>query len=309
MQKIKIAFFGTHEFATTILQGLINSPFIEIELVITQPDKPVGRKKELQKSPIKLLAEKYGLKVEQPNSLKLYILSLKTYDLNIVVDYGLLIPKNILNTPKHKSINIHPSLLPKYRGASPIQTALINGNTETGTTIMLMDEKMDHGPILTQEIVKIDSNDNYPILSKNLAEKANKLLLDTIPKWVDGKIKTKAQNNSNATYCKMLTRDSGLVDFSKSAQEIYNQYRGMTPWPGVWTTVIGDKRLKLLEIKPSNKQIEVGRIKFVDDEIFIGCGEGSIKVLELQLEGKKAMNARSFINGNKEINNMSLRGV
>ena len=150
MKSIKTVFFGTHDFAVTILQGLIDSPLFDIELVITQPDKPVGRKKELTPPPVKLLAQKHNIKTDQPSSLKDYNLKPNTYNLGITAQYGLLIPEKILNAPIHGTLNTHTSLLPKYRGSSPIQSALIDGETETGVTIMKMDKGLDTGPIILQ---------------------------------------------------------------------------------------------------------------------------------------------------------------
>lgn len=291
-----IVFFGTHNFAATILEGLLNSPVINIKKVITQPDKPVGRRQELRACPVKILAQKYGLEVEQPVNLKNYDLKIKNYDLNIVVDYGHIIPRFVIETPKFGSVNIHPSLLPKYRGPSPIQTALMNGDIQTGVTIMLVDEKMDHGPILAQESLQIDSDDNYHNLSQKLAEKAKESLLQAITKYLAGEIKLQPQDDSQATYCQMLDRADGLVDFNKTAVEIYNQYRGLTPWPGIYMSVQG-QRIKLLKITLADKKINSGKIIFIKDKIYIGARDGSIEALELQLEGKKAMDAKSFING------------
>ena len=161
MSKIKINFFGTHQFATTILQGLIDSPFIKIAKVITMPDKPVGRKKELQSSPVKILALEHDLKIDQPEKLKDYNIGDSEYGLNVIVDYGMIIPQNIIDTPKFGSINVHPSLLPKYRGPSPIQSVLIDGQTKTGISIMLIDKEMDHGPILAQFSYLLYINSGY----------------------------------------------------------------------------------------------------------------------------------------------------
>ncbi len=294
---INIIFFGTHDFAAEILQGLIDNPNFSIGLVITQPDKPVGRKQELQKSAVKILAEKHDLKILQPVSLKTFdFKTLQTFDWGICAQYGLIIPENILNAPKHGIINVHTSLLPKYRGASPIQTALLNGETETGVTIMKMDAGMDTGPILLQKTLKIDPNDTYPILSQKLAKIANFALTEAISGYISGIIKPTPQDNTRATYTKILNREDGKVDWTKTAKDIYNQYRGLTPWPGVWTEWKG-KRVKLLKIRLDELPVESGKWKVENEKLFIGCGENSIEVVELQLEGAKATNARSFVNG------------
>ncbi|PLX26410.1 methionyl-tRNA formyltransferase, partial [Candidatus Parcubacteria bacterium] len=232
MQKIKTVFFGTHDFAVTILQGLLDNPLFDIELVITQPDRPVGRKQKLQKSPVKKIAEKNNLKIDQPVSLKTYQLAnLPTCELFIVAQYGLLIPKNILEAPKHGTINVHTSLLPKYRGASPIQSALLNGDTETGVTIMLMDVGLDSGPILLQKNIDILPDETYLELDARLAAVGSEALSESIPEYISGELKPQTQDESKVTLCQKLSRDDGKVDWQKTTEEIYNQYRALTPWP------------------------------------------------------------------------------
>lgn len=300
---IPVNFFGTREFAAAILSALKDSGEFEIRLVVTAPDRPVGRHQEIQKSPVKLLAEKYRIKTDQPESLKNYALPASAAVLNIVCQYGLIIPPQILTTPRCGSVNIHASLLPQYRGASPIQTALINGETETGITIMLMDEKMDHGPILTQKRVKITPTDTYATLSLKLAETAKFLLIDTARQWVEGKITPTAQNEAQATYCGVLTRDHGQVDWNKSADQIYNLFRGLSPWPGIWTTY-KEKRLKLLSVAPADmpaRQGTAGTAVVDDNRLFIVCQTGVLEALELQLAGSTAANAASFIRGHQNL--------
>ncbi|PIZ96277.1 MAG: methionyl-tRNA formyltransferase [Candidatus Magasanikbacteria bacterium CG_4_10_14_0_2_um_filter_33_14] len=305
ISKTKIIFFGTHKFASVILQSLINDERFEIKKVITQPDKPVGRKQILQKSPVKLLAEENALDIDQPESLRNYELRTMNSELFIVAQYGLLIPESILNIPKFGTINTHTSLLPKYRGASPIQSAIFNGETKTGVTIMLMDKGMDSGPILTQKEVDILPDDTYLMLDTKMAQIASELLIETVPKYLDGEIQPQAQNESQITLCKKLDRDDGEVDWQKTTQEIYNQYRAFTPWPGVWTTW-NNKRLKLLEIRPSNKKIKAGQVQIENDTMYIGTKNTSIEIKKLQLEGKPAMNAQVFINGYKNINGQNI---
>ncbi|MBI5254683.1 methionyl-tRNA formyltransferase, partial [Candidatus Falkowbacteria bacterium] len=187
MTKTNIVFFGTHNFAATILQGLIDSGLFDIQLVITQPDRPVGRKQEMQKSPVKLLAEQHNLTIAQPKSLKTCTLAhLHTCTLGICAQYGLIIPQAILDAPKHGTINVHTSLLPKYRGASPIQTALMNGETQTGVTIMKMDIGLDTGPIVLQKSLDIAQNDTYTTLDQKMAKIAILGLLEAIPGYISG---------------------------------------------------------------------------------------------------------------------------
>lgn len=299
---ISVVYFGTHYFSAHILESLINSGLFEIKLVITQPDRPVGRKKEIQPSPVKVIAQKYNLKIEQPETLKTYTLP-EAADFNITCQYGLIIPKAILETAKKASINVHTSLLPKYRGASPIQSVLINGEKETGVTIMLMDEKMDHGDILKQEKVTIDTNDTFAELNDKLLAIAPDLLIKTVIDFADGKISPKVQTHNEATFCKEFTRDDGKIDLNKTASEIYNQYRGLTPWPGLWT-MLDDKRMKLLEIIPTNEIVPIGKIIAQNKKLLAGCKDGTaVEILKIQMEGKGPMSAEDFINGFKNLLN------
>ncbi len=294
---VKTVFFGTQDFAASILEAIIVSGEYEITAVVTQPDRPVGRSQETSKSPVKLLAEEHRLNILQPESLKNYSLPPTPYSLNIVCQYGLIIPKSILETPKRSSINVHTSLLPKYRGASPIQSSLVNGETETGVTIMLMDEKMDHGPILAHEKINISADDTTEILSEKMKPVAANLLLKTVPEYLAGEIQPTPQDESQATFCKILSRDDGKVDWNNSTEQIYNQYRGLTPWPGIWTTWY-NKRLKLLKITPSpSRRGTVGEVNVVDNRIFVHALDGLIEATELQLEGKKPMSSAEFLNG------------
>ncbi len=318
MQKTKIIFFGTQDFAATILQGLLDSDIVSVEMVFTQPDRKTGRKQIIEESPVKKLAKKYNISVEQPESLKnLQFLPTANRDsrftngtisnipLGIVAQYGLIIPKTIIDSFSKGMINVHGSLLPKYRGASPIQAALANGAKETGITIISMDEKMDHGPILSQATTVIDKNDTYTTLASKLAAEGLILLLNTLPEWLNGTLKAESQDESQATFTKLLTKEDGLVDFSKANEEIYNQWRGLTPWPGIWTMWNG-KRLKLLKIKKSDKSLTARQVSVEEQRMFIGCGEKSIEVLELQMEGKNPMDAKIFLSGYSSINGAKL---
>jgi methionyl-tRNA formyltransferase len=296
MEKIKTVFFGTHDFAATILEGLLTYPNISIDLVFTQPDRKVGRKQITEESPVKKLAKKHGLIIEQPVSLKNYSLPSTGYSLGIVAQYGLIIPKKLIESFSQGMINVHGSLLPKYRGASPIQDAIKNGEEVSGVTIMLMDEQVDHGPILSKQGLVITSDDTFTTLSQKMATEGSRLLLNTLTQYLGKEIVPQPQDHAQATFTTLISKDDGKVDFSKSAQEIYNLYRAFTPWPGVWC-LWNKKRLKLLAITKAEEHIPAGEVLIKNKRIFIGCGQGSIEVLELQLEGKTAMNAEVFVNG------------
>lgn len=305
MSTPSIVFFGTHEFAATILEGLIQSHLVTVSLVITQPDRPVGRKQELQASPVKLLAQQYKLPLDQPPTLKSYNLEPNTYHLGIVAQYGLLIPEPILTAFPHGIVNVHTSLLPKYRGASPIQSALMNGDTMTGVTIMKMDVGLDTGPIILQKSLTIDADDTYATLDKKLAVIGVSALEEALPSYLDGTRIPVPQNSADATVCRELDRDHGRINWSKTNKEIYNLYRGLTPWPGIWTTWNG-KRLKFLRVAPSDRSLAPGQVMLQNGTITIGCGTGSLDVLDLQLEGKSPMSATVFANGYKDIDHATL---
>ncbi len=299
-----LVFFGTHDFAAYILEKIILSKEYNIINVVTQPGKPVGRNQETLPSPVKKIAEQYNIPALEPATLKNYT-DLPQTDLFIVCQYGKIIPQAILDIPTHGAINIHTSLLPKYRGASPIQAALIQGETETGATIMLMDALLDHGPILTQEKIAIAPDDTYETLSHKMAPLAASTLLKTLPRFLNKTILPQEQTHNKATACKILDRDDGRVDFTKTSQEIYNLYRGTYPWPGIWTLWQG-KRLKLLKIQPADFTLLPGLVEVKNNQLFIGTATTTLEILELQLEGKKAMDTKTFLNGYNSINNKIL---
>ncbi|MBP6859918.1 MAG: methionyl-tRNA formyltransferase [Candidatus Magasanikbacteria bacterium] len=301
MEKIKIAFFGTQDFAATILDGLLSNTLFSVETVFTQPDRKVGRKQIVEESPVKKLATKHGLHTEQPESLKNYSIETGNYSLAVVAQYGLIIPQHIIDAFPKGMINVHGSLLPAYRGASPIQAALMTGEKTTGITIMIMDSLVDHGPILAQSSLPIALDDTYTTLAQKMAVEGSKLLLDTLPRYVSGEITPQTQDHAKATFTKLLTKDNGKIDFALPANTIYNLYQGLTPWPGIWCTW-NNKRLKLLKIIKAKKTIPPGEVLIEDAHIFVGCGQDAIEILELQLEGKNSMTADVFANGYKNFN-------
>lgn len=303
--KINIAFFGTHEFAAAILEGLFSNPSISVTTVFTQPDRKVGRKQTIEESPVKKLALQHNAHIEQPESLKQYSIKPGEYTVAVVAQYGLIIPQHIIDAFPKGMINVHGSLLPAYRGASPIQAALIAGEKITGVTIMIMDAQVDHGPILSQESMPINPDDTFTTLSQKMAVVGSKLLLNTLPGYISGEILPQIQPHEQATFTKLISKDDGRIDFSKSAETIYNLYRGFTPWPGIWCKW-NEKRLKLLKIAPAEKTLPSGEACIENKRIYIGCGQNSIEVLELQLEGKNAMTAEIFANGYQNFNKTTL---
>lgn len=292
---IKIIFTGTGEFAAIILEKIIQSQFLQIGFVITSTDKPAGREKKIVNSPVKETALKYSLPIIQPQKISDAKKEIARYapDFNIVADYGQIIPKDILEIPKFKSINIHPSLLPKYRGPSPIQTAIINGDKTTGATIMLMDEKMDHGPIISQRKITIIRRETTPSLEKKIAKQASALLLKILPLYISKKVDFQRQNDLKASYTKMLTRQDGKIDFKKeSAQSIEQKIRGLNPWPGVWTIIDG-KRVKIIKAKIIKQKMNNKK------QLIMVTKKGYLELEEVQPEGKKPMTGQSFQAGRK----------
>ena len=298
-------FFGTPEFAVTILEKLIASPFAP-SVVITAPEKPVGRKQKLTPSPVKILAEKYNISVLSPQTLDEEFvdkLKTKTYELFIVAAYGKIISKSILDIPKHGNINVHPSLLPKLRGASPIQNAILEGLDETGVTIMLMDEKMDHGPIITNTRYKIqDTKITAENLSQELASMGANLLIETLPRYLAGDITPKEQNHKEATYTKLIKKDDGHINWEEGALQIERLIRAYTPWPGAYA-YWNDKQIKFLEAETIQGETDIkpGEIYKLGNMFAISTAEGALVPTIIQLEGKSPVDNRTFLQGYPEI--------
>ena len=253
---MKFLFFGSPRFAEIVLEKLIVAGFIP-EAVIVNPDRPFGRKKILTPPPVKTLAEKHGITVMQPESLSTsyFLDSISDYDFAIVAAYSRILPQRIISAPRLGTIGVHPSLLPKYRGASPIQGALLHGETETGVTLYQMDEKVDHGKIISNRKYKISNLETYLTLEQKLAELAGDLLIETIPRFIAGKIEPQEQNHEEATFTKKFVTQDAFVDpellkeaetlGGESAIKVYNMIRALNPEPGVWTKQNG-KRVKLI---------------------------------------------------------------
>ncbi|OGL65543.1 methionyl-tRNA formyltransferase [Candidatus Uhrbacteria bacterium RIFCSPLOWO2_01_FULL_47_24] len=373
--RTKIIFFGTPEFAAPALTALHGAGF-SIAAVVTQPDKPVGRGLKVEAPPVKIKAQELGLKVLQPKTLRGVVAGLQPADnierrlkpaatiidelkslhaeVAVVVAYGKIFPREVLELFPRGMVNVHPSLLPKYRGSSPIQVAILNGDTETGVTIMLLDEEMDHGPVLTQHVVQISPSPDLQSpspegvedgpserrprggqgegrhrtgseLSKLLAHEGAKLLVETLPQYLGGKIKPKPQDHKKATFTKLLEREDGKVDWQKSAEYIERMARAYDLWPGTWTQWEG-KRLKVLKASLLHPTIgcasnatpgyvwkadtetlspeQAQRVEWPSTssgnklgQLAVNCNPGSIILEQLQLEGKKAMSGAEFLRG------------
>lgn len=299
---MKILFFGTAAFAVPSLKQLQTDGH-EIVGVVTQPDKPVGRRQELTPSPIKKAAKELGIPVFEPTTLKdeaaQKTLSELKPDVIVVVAYGKIIPPWLLELPKHGAINVHPSLLPKYRGASPLPAPIVNGDAETGVTIMLMDAELDHGPILSQEKIPLSGTETGETISKQLAEHGAQQLSKTLKDFVEGKITPKEQDHEAATYTEILTRDHGKIDWTKSAAEIERMIRAYTPWPGTWA-MVDDTRLKILSARifdGKNKDVIGTLWRTEPGELAVACKSGALILLTVQPDGGKPMSGADFARG------------
>src|SRR5688572_22562092 len=310
---ISVVFFGTSEFAVPSLKAILGDregthgagSRFKVVAVVTQPDRPVGRHATLQKSPVKLAAEHFGIPVLQFEQVKSdeAFEKLKTLkaDLAVVASFGQIIPQRVLDLYKHGMVNVHSSLLPKYRGASPIQAAIANGDKETGVSIMLIDAKMDHGPILDMWPTMIEPTDTTATLSTKLSELGAELLARTLPDYIDGKIKPVEQDHSQATMVKLLSREDGRLDpATKSAEQLECLVRANDPWPGTFIEVEGE-RLKVLTSKVDGAtDLKPGTRYQVDGEPALACADGTgLLLIKVQPEGKSAMDGDAYLRGNK----------
>ncbi len=299
---MKIVFFGTSHFSAAILGHLVSDTTNQVVAVITQPDKPVGRKQELTESPVALMAGSLALTTMKPLTLKNEEIASSLRDLSpevyVVVAYGKIIPEKILAIPSIAPINIHLSLLPKYRGASPIQKAIQNDEKETGVTTMIMDKDIDHGPMLFKKAVSILPQDTLVEVESNLLEVAKELITETLLN-IKG-IRPIAQEHGQATFTKIITKADGEVAWNSSAQEIYNQYRALIVWPGIWTTYNG-KLLKIKKCQPVlSTTLAPGLVGLVEEKVLVGTKLGSLELLEVQIEGKTRVGVQDFLKGHQD---------
>lgn len=304
---MRIVFMGTPEFSVPALEYLIKSEY-QVVGVYTQPDRPTGRGRKLEESPVKKVALRHGLEVFQPVKLRnpdevARVAALKP-DLILVAAFGRILPQSVLDIPKFGCLNIHPSLLPKYRGATPIPAAILAGDKETGVTIMLMEAGMDTGPIVTQIIVGIEPSDTTESLTNRLAQASVRLLAEALPLWFDGSLKPKPQDSSKATYTSPITKEDGAIDWRMSTIEISRRVRAFYPWPGCYTWWQG-KLLKVLEAIPLNKEgsLVPGRVVTLAPgqpaAVGVETGDGVLGLLRVQLEGKRALAASEFLSGQR----------
>ena len=297
---MKIIYMGTPDFAVPALKALASSEH-EVCAVFTQPDKPRGRKMILTPPDVKVCAKSLNIPVYQPESMKngdaLEIINQYNPDVIVVAAYGKILPIAVLDAPKFGCVNIHGSLLPKYRGAAPIQQSVLNGDKVTGITTMLMDVGLDTGDILLTEETEIGENETSGELFDRLAVLGGELILKTLAALEKGEITPKKQDESLATHTSKIDKSLCPIDFSKSASEVHNKVRGLNPWP-VATTKICGKNVKVYSTKLCPKSGKIGEV-LSTKPLIVACGEKSVEILELQPEGKKRMTADAFLAGHK----------
>ncbi len=298
-----VVFMGTPDFAVPALKALIASDKYSVKLVVSQPDRPQGRKQILTSSPVKEVALQNNIDVYQPSSLKTEeaVQTVLRYspDFIVVAAYGNILPKSILDIPRYGCVNLHGSLLPKYRGAAPIQWSIINGDKITGVTTMLMNEGLDTGDILLTAEKVIGDNETAGELFDSLSQMCPELLIKTLDALVDGKINPVKQNDSDASYVSVLDKRMAEIDWNKDARTIHNLIRGLNPWPVAKTSFNG-KILKIFssEVTAETSEKAVGSVKVKNNRLFVVCGDGILLRLDdLQLEGSKRMSSSDFLRG------------
>jgi len=300
-ENLRTVFMGTPDFALQTLEGLLAFG-VNLVGVYTQPDRPKGRGKKLAASPVKQLAMEHEIPVFQPQKLRdpVAVKALQELrpDLIVVVAYGQILPRAVLDIPRYHCINVHASLLPKYRGAAPINKVIIDGETETGVTTMLMDVGLDTGDMLVKRSLGIGKNETAEQLHDRLALLGREALTETLQQLCAGTLVAEKQNNELSCYAPMLKKEDGLIDWQKNAEDIHNQVRGLDPWPGAYTYLEGD----ILKVAATTVAVDVagepGTILSADKTgVCVACGEGALIIGELQLPGKKRLSAMNFLSG------------
>jgi methionyl-tRNA formyltransferase len=301
---LRVVFMGSPPFAVPSLEYLVLGGY-EIAAVYTQPDRTGGRGRKLAASPVKEAALALGLTVAQPESLK----SSETFeqlaafkpDIIVVAAFGQLLPKAVLELPRLGCLNVHPSLLPKFRGASPVAAAILAGEAFSGVSIMLLDEGMDSGPVLARAQVSIADSDTTASLGAKLSRVGAGLLGEVMVGWIRGELKPQPQDESQATYCQPITKDEGEIDWKLAAVEIWRRVRAFYPWPGSFTHWRG-KTLKIIEATPLSPQTsaKVGEVVALDSGFGVGSGDGVLNILKVQLEGKQVLTAAEFLRGQRD---------
>ncbi|HRI65329.1 MAG TPA: methionyl-tRNA formyltransferase [Polyangium sp.] len=296
---MRAIFFGTPAIAVPSLEALVS--IAEVPLVICQPDRPAGRGLEMRAPPVKEKALALGLRVEQPTKVKTpefaQLIASVDADVALVIAYGRILTKAVLDAPKHGCMNLHASILPKYRGAAPITWSIVNGETETGISLMQMDEGMDTGPVFTKHITKVRPDVTADELAMELGALAALVVRYELERAVRGELQAMAQEHDQATMAPILEKENGRIDWTKPAQRVHDHIRGMTSWPGAFTT-LGGKTLKILSARVGTATGTPGEVIVADRSgVQIACGEGSVSVLRAQMEGRKPAAAIELVSG------------
>ncbi len=302
----RIVYMGTPEVALPPLQALLGAGY-EVVQVATRPDRPAGRSRRPQPSPVKVFCQEQGLPVWQPPTLRTaeavgYLRALQP-DLIVVTAFGQILPPSVLDLPPYGCLNLHFSLLPRHRGAAPVAAAILAGEAETGVTLMQMDAGLDTGPILAQEVVPLHGRERRGELSTHLAELAADLLRRTLPAWLAGEIFPRPQDESQATYSRILRKEDGRVDWSRPAAYVERMVRAYDPWPGTHTLLHG-RRLRLWQasVFPSPpRPAPPGTVLLEKDALLVVTGEGLLRLEEVQLEGKRRLDAATFLRGQRDL--------
>lgn len=303
MSKTRIVFMGTPDFAVQSLELLYKNNY-DIKMVITQKDKRKGRGKKIQYTPVKEKALDLGLEVYQPEDINspdmINIVKGMAPDFIVVVAFGQILKKEILDVPKYKCINVHASLLPKYRGSAPINWAIINGEKETGITIMEMEKGLDTGDMISKASIPIDTEDDYISMHDKLASLGGELLISTLEDIKTGKAKVTPQDDSLSSYASMIYKNTGKIDWNTSGRDIINLIRGVVPWPGAFTSYKGETlKIYKSELTDRLNKDESGKIVKVSNEgLFINCADSTLIVKELQFPNKKRMQVKDYLKGN-----------
>lgn len=302
---MKIVYMGTPEFAVGPLEALLDAGH-EILAVVTQPDRPKGRSAKLQPSPVKICAQAHGIPVLQPKRIKapeaVEALRRLQADVFVAAAFGQILSQEILDLPRFGCLCIHASLLPAYRGAAPIQWAILNGETQSGITVIRMDAGIDTGDMLAKAVVPIGEGETDESLSRKLMETGSRLIVETLPALESGQLKPEKQNDADSSYAKMLTKEMGRIDWTRSAAGIERQVRGLHSWPGAYCGY-GGKQLKILaaraaeDVDSSLPKVPGTILSVTSDSVWAAAGQGALQILEVQLEGRKKMAVRDFLHG------------
>ena len=318
MQKTsRVVFFGTPSTALPSLQGLVEGGDRKFEVVgvVTRPPQKAGRKQIVTKSPVHVYAERHAIAVATPekldNDFVTWLRDLSP-DVAILTVYGKILPAIVLEIPKRGFVNVHPSLLPKYRGASPVAAAILAGETQTGVSIIILDQQIDHGPLLAQVTHPIGAAITAGALTQELAQKGAELLLKTLPSYLDGSLKSQEQDHSRACFTKKLTRESGAIDWRQNAHKIERMVRAFDPWPGTYTC-LDHQRLKILGVQQPTTHSEnvhktsPGQIKILQDQLCVASGQGWLALTRLQIEGGRPQNGPEFARGHQDVDGARLQ--